>query len=89
MRTNYFTNRSTGLTEATNNKKMSLHPRATLTLGTFPPLFQELSDFIILVKSGLPVGKALLFNLLSSLSSVVGVIIAVSIGQVVSPRIPI
>ena len=34
---------------------------------------QEISDFFILVQAGLPAHKALLFNLASSLSSILGV----------------
>ena len=59
------------------------HLTSTLFIDFPPPSVpsQELSDFIILVKSGLSVQKALLANLSSSLSAIIGAIIAVSIGQ--------
>jgi len=42
---------------------------------------QEISDFSILVKSGLPIPWALVANFCSSLSSILGVIIALVIGD--------
>jgi hypothetical protein len=64
---------------------LRIRTRLTSTLFIdFPPPSvhsQELSDFIILVKSGLSVQKALLANLSSSLSAIIGAIIAVSVGQ--------
>jgi len=40
-----------------------------------------LGDFIILVKLGMSVPKALLFNIASGLSSVLGAVVAVAIGS--------
>lgn len=47
---------------------------------------QELSDFIILVRAGLSIPAALLLNLTSSLSAVIGAIAAVLVGQGQSER---
>mmetsp|Transcript_49936 Transcript_49936/g.117638 ORF Transcript_49936/g.117638 Transcript_49936/m.117638 type:complete len:169 (+) Transcript_49936:2-508(+) len=42
---------------------------------------QEISDFVLLTKAGLPAWKALCFNWLSSLSSVLGAIIVIPLSQ--------
>ena len=49
---------------------------------------QEISDFIILLQSGFSRGKALLFNLLSSLATVVGGILAYYALAEIEPVLP-
>ncbi len=62
---------------------------ATTLAVAFHEIPQEIGDFAILIHSGFTKGKALIFNFLSGLVALVGVLLAVWFGQVIEGALPL
>jgi len=76
---NFFDGFSTGVAFMACGEAMGWTMLGAITLHEIP---QELADFGILISCGFSYKSALFFNFLSSLSSIIGVIAALGIGEV-------